>query len=89
VTTNGPLLTSGEAQEAPLTTAEALEILDVPNCQLYRWRKEGLLTSELERTAGRGRNWWPRAQVLALAERLPPKAPGHTRQARKYLRSPS
>ena len=72
-----------------LNTAQACELLDVEKTQLYRWLEAGYLTAEIEPTAGRGRALWNAERVHALAEALPPKLPGRTRQARRYLKSPS
>jgi transposase-like protein len=68
MTTNGPLLTSGEAQEA-LTTAEACERLGVRHNQLYRWRDADppKLTGRLRR--GRVTRWeWDPETVETLRQ---------------------
>jgi hypothetical protein len=73
VTTNGPLLTSGEAQEA----------LDCQRPQLYRWRDKGYLKGKKESTAGTGRYLWEAESVEELRKRLPPKSNGSQRRVRR------
>lgn len=72
MTTNG---------RGPLTTAEACQVLQCEPIQLRRWRNVGFLIATKDPSrGGTGRLLWSRSHVNALARKLPPKRPGHTRR---------
>lgn len=73
----------------PLTTAEAAELLGVHRPQLYRWKAAGYLTARKINSLGTGILLWDREPLEQVAAKLPPLRPGHTRQARSFLKSPS
>lgn len=65
----------------PLTTAEAMAILDCSShTQLYRWRAAGYLKGK--RYGRMGAYRWDPDSVQALAEQIGPRQEGHARRVK-------